>query len=58
MKYLMSASVAQHEFSTHLPAELSESKAEPQLELSDLRKRKSEAENLRFSLPNFPTWGS
>ncbi len=46
MKYLMSASVAQHEFSTHLPAELSESKAEPQLELSDLRKRKSEAGNL------------
>ncbi len=28
MKYLMSASVAQHEFSTHLPAELSESKAD------------------------------
>ena len=43
--------IAQHEFSTHLPAEVSESKAKPQLELSDLRKRKSEAEKSTIFVP-------
>ena len=32
--------MAQHEFSANLPAEVNESKAKPQLEFSDLRKRR------------------